>query len=53
MFSNQKLKILYVDDDPDDLFLVTSLLKRINDVHYEIDGATSIEEAIPKLDQSL
>lgn len=52
MFTNQKLKILYVDDDPDDLFLVSSLLKRINDIQYEIEGATSIKEAIPKLDQS-
>ncbi len=52
MITKEKIKILYVDDDPDDFFLVSSLLKRISDTTYLLEGATSLEEAIPKLDQS-
>ncbi|SFU12940.1 PAS domain S-box-containing protein [Algoriphagus locisalis] len=49
MFSGKKIKILYVDDDPDDFILASSLLKKITDTTYELEGATSLEEAIPKL----
>ncbi|MDR7130759.1 PAS domain S-box-containing protein [Algoriphagus sp. 4150] len=52
MNSTENIKILYVDDDPDDFFLVSTLLKKITDTPYEIEGATSLEEAIPKLDKS-
>jgi two-component system, sporulation sensor kinase E len=52
MINLEKIKILYVDDDPDDFFFVSSLLKSITDTTYELEGATSFEEAIPKLDQS-
>lgn len=51
MIIAEKIRILYVDDDPDDFFLVSTLLKRITDTIYELEGATSLEEAISKLDQ--
>lgn len=51
MPNTETIKILYVDDDPDDFFLVSALLKKITDSPYELEGATSLEEAIPKLDQ--
>lgn len=50
MFNSEIIKILYVDDDPDDFFLVSSLLKKITDTTYEIEGAASLAESIPKLD---
>ncbi|WP_425638343.1 ATP-binding protein [Algoriphagus yeomjeoni] len=52
MFSGKNIKVLYVDDDPDDFLLASSLLKKITDTTYEVEGATSLEEAIPKLDES-
>lgn len=52
MISKEKIKILYVDDDPDDFFLVSTLLKRITDTTYELEGATSLEEAAPRLNQN-
>ena len=52
MLSGKKIKILYVDDDPDDFLLASSLLKKITDTDYELEGATTLEEAIPKLDES-
>lgn len=52
MFTGKNIKVLYVDDDPDDFLLASSLLKKIPDTNYELEGATSIEEAIPKLDDS-
>ena len=48
----KNIKILYVDDDPDDFFLVSSLLKRISDTSYELENAESLEKALPMLDQS-
>lgn len=52
MSKTEKIKILYVDDDPDDFFLVSTLLKKITDTTYELEGATSLEEAIPMLHQN-
>ncbi|WP_192349690.1 hybrid sensor histidine kinase/response regulator [Algoriphagus sp. Y33] len=52
MNSTEIIKILYVDDDPDDFFLVSTLLKKIPDTIYELESATTLKEAIPKLDQS-
>lgn len=52
MINSEIIKILYVDDDPDDFYLVSTLLKKISDSTYELEGATSLEEAIPKLDQN-
>jgi PAS domain S-box-containing protein len=52
MTSKETIKILYVDDDPDDYFLVSNLLKKIPDTSYELKGATSLDEAIPMLDQT-
>lgn len=51
MSTTEKIKILYVDDDPDDFFLVSTLLKRIKETNYELDSASSLEEAITLLDQ--
>ncbi|WP_339707253.1 ATP-binding protein [Algoriphagus aquimarinus] len=52
MISTKTIRILYVDDDSDDFFLVSTLLKRITDTTYELEGATSLEEAIPRLNQN-
>lgn len=46
------IKILYVDDDPDDFFLVSSLLKRIKETQYELISATSLTEATALIDES-
>ncbi|MEP0710684.1 ATP-binding protein [Algoriphagus sp.] len=51
MISTETIKILYVDDDQDDFFLVYSLLKKIPDTNYELKGANSLEEALEVLDQ--
>lgn len=48
----KEIRILYVDDDPDDFFLVSSLLKKITETTYVIEGATSLEESIPKLNNN-
>ncbi|MFC5623911.1 hybrid sensor histidine kinase/response regulator [Algoriphagus winogradskyi] len=52
MFTGKNIKILYVDDDPDDILLASTLLKRITDTVYELEGATSLEEASLKLNQN-
>jgi len=52
MISKEIIRILYVDDDPDDFFLVSSLLKKITETTYVIEGATSLEESIPKLNNN-
>ncbi|MCE7054526.1 ATP-binding protein [Algoriphagus sp. AGSA1] len=52
MITEEKIRILYVDDDPDDFFLVSTLLKKIADTTYELEGATSLEEAITKINQN-
>ncbi|REG92821.1 hybrid sensor histidine kinase/response regulator [Algoriphagus antarcticus] len=52
MITKETIRILYVDDDPDDFFLVSSLLKRITNTSYELESATSLEESIQKLDDN-
>lgn len=52
MNSINSIKILYVDDDPDDFFLVSSLLKRIKETHYELISAASLNEAVSLLEGS-
>lgn len=50
MVNTETIKILYVDDDQDDFFLVYSLLKKIPETNYELKGANSLEEALSILD---
>jgi signal transduction histidine kinase/DNA-binding response OmpR family regulator len=49
MSPKEIIKILYVDDDPDDFFLVSTLLKRINDTNYQLESASSLEQAVSLL----
>ncbi|MBN3518928.1 response regulator [Algoriphagus lutimaris] len=46
--SSETIRILYVDDDPDDLFLFSTILKKINETNYQIESAASYEEALEK-----
>ena len=46
--SSETIRILYVDDDPDDLFLFSSILKKIKEPEYKIESAASYEEALEK-----
>lgn len=46
--SSDTIRILYVDDDPDDLILFSSILKKIKTSHYHIESAASFEEALKK-----
>ncbi|MDG1278658.1 MAG: ATP-binding protein [Algoriphagus sp.] len=43
--SKEQIRILYVDDDPDDFFLIESFLKKIDDPVYTVEHAFSYEEA--------
>lgn len=45
----EHIRILYVDDDPDDFFLVKSLLKTIDEPVYLVEHASSYEEALEKI----
>lgn len=44
-----KIRILYVDDDQDDLLLVTSLLEKTQAKNYELENAQTLEDALAKL----
>ncbi len=46
-----RIKVLYVDDDEDDFFLVSTLLKKVKESNYSIELASSFAEALTKLDQ--
>lgn len=46
--SLETIRILYVDDDPDDLFLFSTILKKIKEPEYQIFSAASFEEALIK-----
>ncbi|MHA7128723.1 hybrid sensor histidine kinase/response regulator [Algoriphagus namhaensis] len=46
-----KIRILHVDDDPDDFLLVKSLLKSISYPAYELENALDFQEAIDRLDE--
>ncbi len=52
MKTSGKTRILYVDDDPDDFFLISALLKKIPDTEYQLVNAESLEEAVSLLDQN-
>ncbi len=47
----EHIRILYVDDDPDDFFLVKSLLKKIDEPVYLVEHAFSYEDALDKIKQ--
>ncbi len=49
MPNNEKIRILYVDDDQDDLLLVTSLLEKSHAKNYELENARTLEDALAKL----
>ncbi|MDI1323326.1 MAG: ATP-binding protein [Algoriphagus sp.] len=49
MPEKDKIRILYVDDDQDDLVLVTSLLQKTQAKNYELENAPTLEEALAKL----
>lgn len=44
-----KVRILYVDDDQNDLLLVTSLLEKTQAKNYELENARTLEDALAKL----
>jgi signal transduction histidine kinase len=46
--NSETIRILYVDDDPDDLILISTILKRIKEPDYQIHSAASYEEALIK-----
>ncbi|MBN3582321.1 response regulator [Algoriphagus aestuarii] len=46
--SSETIRILYVDDDPDDLILFSSILKKIKEPIYKVEHAASYEEALEK-----
>ncbi len=46
--SSEIIRILYVDDDPDDLILFSSILKKIKEPIYKVEHAASYEEALEK-----
>lgn len=49
MPDKDKIRILYVDDDHDDLVLVTSLLQKTQAKNYELENAQTLEDALAKL----
>ncbi len=49
MPNKEKIRILYVDDDQDDLVLVTSLLEKTQKKNYELENATTLEDALARL----
>jgi PAS domain S-box-containing protein len=51
MKENQ-IRVLYVDDDPDDFYLVEKYLRRVEEPGYSLDHAFSYEEALTKINES-
>lgn len=49
--NQETIRVLYVDDDPDDFLLVKSTLKKVDDPHYELESALSFEDALVKLER--
>lgn len=43
------IRVLYVDDDQDDLVLVTSLFQKTEAKNYELESAHTLEDALAKL----
>ncbi|MBA3647112.1 MAG: response regulator [Chitinophagales bacterium] len=50
---NDVIRILFVDDDEDELILLQDLLNEITEQHYAIDWAPSYEKAIEKISSPL
>jgi len=51
MKENQ-IRVLYVDDDPDDFYLVEKYLGRVEEPGYSLDHAFSYEDALKKINES-
>jgi len=53
MIPGKTIRVLHVDDDPDDHFLIRDLLSPPNsEVRYELDWSSSYEEALPALEKN-
>lgn len=48
----KKVRVLYVDDDPDDFLLVQSMLKQYQPIQFQLTNAKNYKEALLMLDQS-
>jgi nitrogen-specific signal transduction histidine kinase/predicted RNase H-like HicB family nuclease len=51
MMKKEQIRILYVDDDPDDFDLVETYLSRIEEPEYRAERASTYEEALEKIKQ--
>lgn len=49
MTKKDMIRVLYVDEDLDDLVLVTSLFQKTEAKNYEVESAHTLEEALAKL----
>ncbi len=49
---DKKVRILYVDDDPDDFLLIQSMLKQYKATEFELVRAADYQEAIPLISES-
>lgn len=49
--STDTIRILYVDDDPDDLLLFSTILKKNKGTNYQIESASTYEEALEKANE--
>jgi diguanylate cyclase (GGDEF)-like protein/PAS domain S-box-containing protein len=47
--SNEPIKILIVDDDPDDFLITSDLLTEVKEVRYTIEWASAFEQALELL----
>ena len=50
--SNENIKILILDDDPDDVFLVMDTLNSIEDSSYDICAVYKIDDAFSELEEN-
>ena len=46
----QNIKILLIEDDADDVFLLGKYLQKVNAVHFHLESAASLAEGIKRLD---
>ena len=47
----KKIKILLVEDNPDDAFLLHAALEKVTGTHFEIDSARDLAAGVARLDQ--
>jgi len=47
--NKDQIRILYIDDDPDDFYLVETYLSRIEEPEYKAEHAATYEEALEKI----